>query len=239
MPPSIASAVTWAARAAVELVLPAKCAACGREGDFICPPCRDALPELNRPWCGLCASPGVATPCSACQEWPPPYDRIAAPYLMEGGVRDVVFELKYRGIRALAPDVGELMASHLESSRMAADVIVPVPLHGRRERERGYNQAALLARELGRRTGLAVEPALRRTKDTPPQVAMAGLDRRRANIEGAFECVADVRGRRVLLVDDVVTTGSTMAACAAPLKAAGASKVWGLAFARQPELPTK
>ena len=208
---------------------------CGREGEFICSPCRDALPELNRPWCRRCASPGAATPCSACQEWPPPYDRITAPYLMDGGVRDVVFELKYRGIRALAPDVGELMARHLESARMDADVIVPVPLHGRRERERGYNQAALLARELGRRTGLPVEPALRRTADTPPQVDMVGLDERRANIEGAFECVADVRSRRVLLVDDVVTTGSTMGACAAPLKAAGASKVWGLAFARQPE----
>ena len=235
MSPSIARAVTWAARAAVELVLPARCAACGREGDFICSPCRDALPELNRPYCGLCASPGAGTPCTACQEWPPPYDRIAAPYLMDGGVRDVVFELKYRGIRALAPDVGELMARHLESSRMTPDVIVPVPLHGRRERERGYNQAALLARELGRRAGLPVEPALRRTADTPPQVDMVGLDERRANIEDAFECVADVRGRRLLLVDDVVTTGSTMGACAAPLKAAGASKVWGLAFARQPD----
>ena len=154
---------------------------------------------------------------------------------MDGGVRDIVFDLKYRGIRALAPDIGELLARHLESSRLAADLIVPVPLHGRRERERGYNQAGLLARELGRRTGLPVESMLRRTKNTPPQVDMTGPENRRANIEAAFECVADVRGRRVILVDDVVTTGSTMGACAAPLKAAGASKVWGLAFARQPE----
>ena len=154
---------------------------------------------------------------------------------MDGGVRDIVFDLKYRGIRALAPDMGELLARHLESSRLAADLIVPVPLHRRRERERGYNQAALLAYELGRRTGLPVAAALRRTKDTPPQVAMLGPEKRRANIDGAFECVADVRDRRVLLIDDVVTTGSTMGACAAPLKAAGASNVWGLAFARQPE----
>ena len=233
---TIGKAVAWAARTAVELVLPAKCAVCGREGDFICAGCRATLPKLNRPYCGLCASPGAETPCSSCQEWPPPYDRITAPYLMDGGVRDIVFELKYRDIRALAPDVGELMAHHLESARLSPDVIVPVPLHRRRERERGYNQAMLLARELGKRTGLPVEEALRRTEDTPPQVAMVGLDRRRANIEGAFECVADASGRRVLLVDDVVTTGSTMGACAAPLKTAGASRVWGLAFARQPEL---
>ena len=233
---TIGKAVASAARAAVELVLPAKCAVCGREGDFVCSACEAALPELHRPYCRLCASPGAASPCSSCQAWPPAYDRITAPYLMDGGVRDIVFELKYRDIRALAPDVGELMAEHLESARLAPDLIVPVPLHGRRERERGYNQAMLLAREVSKRTGLPVEEALRRTEDTPPQVSMVGLDKRRANIEGAFECVGDVRGRRVLLVDDVVTTGSTMGACAAPLKAAGASKVWGLAFARQPEL---
>ena len=232
---TIAKAVTRVARAAVELVLPAKCAVCGREGDFVCAACEDALPELSRPYCRLCASPGAASPCSSCQAWPPAYDRIEAPYLMDAGVRDIVFELKYRGIRALAPDMGELMARHLESVRLAADLIVPVPLHRRRERERGYNQAALLARELSRRTGLPVAPALCRTRDTPSQVATVGTEKRRANIEGAFECVADMRGRRVLLMDDVVTTGSTMGACAAPLKAAGASKVWGLAFARQPE----
>ena len=232
---TIGRAVARAARAAVELVLPAKCAVCGREGDFVCAACESALPELHRPYCGLCASPGAGSPCSSCQAWPPAYDRIAAPYLMDGGVRDIVFDLKYRGIRALAPDMGELLARHLESSRLAADLIVPVPLHRRRERERGYNQAALLAYELSRRTGLPVVPALRRTKDTPPQVAMVGPEKRRANIEDAFECVADVRDRRVLLIDDVVTTGSTMGACAAPLKAAGTSKVWGLAFARQPE----
>ena len=232
---TIVKAVTWAARAAIELVLPAKCAVCGREGDFVCPACEDALPELRRPYCRLCANPGAGSPCSSCRAWPPAYDRIEAPYLMDAGVRDVVFDLKYRGIRALAPDMGELLARHMESVRLGADLIVPVPLHRRRERERGYNQAALLARDLSPRTGLPVAPALRRTRDTPPQVATVGPEKRRANIEGAFECVADVRGRRVLLVDDVVTTGSTMGACATPLKAAGASKVLGLAFARQPE----
>ena len=231
----LGKAVAGAARAAVELLFPAKCAVCGREGDFVCAACEAALPALHRPYCRLCASPGAASPCSSCLAWPPAYDRIEAPYLMNGGVRDVVFELKYRGIRALAPDVAELLARHLESARMTADLIVPVPLHGSRERERGYNQAGLLAHELGRRTGLPVESVLRRTKNTPPQVDMTGSENRRANIEGAFECVADVRGRSVLLLDDVVTTGSTMGACAAPLKAAGASKVWGLAFARQPE----
>jgi ComF family protein len=231
--PAIVKTAARAVHALIELVLPARCSVCGREGDFICSTCKSDLPELHRPFCRLCASPGSATPCSACQEWPPAYDRILAPYLMDIGVRRIVFDLKYHGIRALAPDMGRLMAAHIHSELLAVDIIVPVPLHRRRERERGYNQAELLAREIGARTGMPVEDALRRTKDAPPQVSMSGVEERRNNIEGAFECEANVRGRRVLLVDDVVTTGSTMAACTVPLKAAGAAGVWGVAFARQ------
>ena len=125
------------------------------------------------------------------------------------------------------------MARHLDSARLSPDVIAPVPLHGRRERERGYNQSSLLAREVSRRAGIGSAQALRRTRDTPSQTAMS-IEERRRNVDGAFECAGDVRGRRVLLVDDVVTTGATMSACAATLKAAGATRVWGLAFARQP-----
>ena len=111
-------------------------------------------------------------------------------------------------------------------------MIAPVPLHGRRERERGYNQSSLLAREVSRRAGIGLAHALRRTRDTPTQTAMS-IEERRRNVDGAFECAGDVRGQRALLVDDVVTTGATMSACAATLKAAGATKVWGLSFARQ------
>lgn len=231
---AVVRAVSRAARLAVDLVLPARCAVCRREGQFICPGCEAALPGLQRPFCSLCASPGAPSPCPACQEWPPAYDRILAPYLMEGAARDMVFDLKYRNVRALAPDLGRLMARLLESDPLGADVIVPVPLHRRRERERGYNQAELLARQVGARTGMPLgRDVLRRTRDAPPQVSMTDLAERRSNIEGAFRCTADLGGQCVLLVDDVVTTGSTLAACAAPLKAAGAQTVWGLAFARQ------
>jgi ComF family protein len=110
---------------------------------------------------------------------------------------------------------------------------VPVPLHLSRERERGYNQSALLAKELSRLTGIPLATdLLRRTIDTAPQVTMDDYEQRRSNIAGAFECIGDPSGLNVLLVDDVITTGSTMSACAAPLKSQGAARVWGLALAR-------
>ena len=109
-----------------------------------------------------------------------------------------------------------------------------MPLHPRRERGRGYNQAELLARELSKRTGLPLASrAIRRLRNTPPQVSVAGHDQRRRAVQGAFECMSDIGGQRVLLIDDVVTSGSTMSACAAALKAGGARSVWGLALARQ------
>ena len=153
---------------------------------------------------------------------------------MEGVVRDMVHSLKYQNLRASAPDLGRLLAAYLAANPLPADILIPVPLHGRRERERGYNQSELLARELGRRTDMQVETrVLRRTRHAPPQVSLKDQGERRRNIEGAFECMSELNGQRVLLIDDVVTTGATMSACAGALKGAGASSVWGLALARQ------
>lgn len=153
---------------------------------------------------------------------------------MDGAVEQLVYSLKYRNLRAAAPDMGRLLAEYLASNPMPADVLMPVPLHGRRERERGYNQAALLARELSKHTGVPMETrVLRRTRNTPPQVSMKSQEDRRRNMDGAFGCAGNAAGLSVLLIDDVVTTGSTMSACAKALKSAGALSVWGLALARQ------
>ena len=146
----------------------------------------------------------------------------------------MVHGLKYRGLRAGAPDMGRLLAAFFESSPMPADVIIPVPLHRRSLRDRGYNQSELLGIELSKRTGRPMETRLlSRVRSTPPQVSMAGDEERRRNVEGAFDCGSDVGGKRVLLVDDVVTTGSTMSACGAALRQSGAGAVSGLALARQ------
>ncbi len=110
--------------------------------------------------------------------------------------------------------------------------MVPVPLHKRRLRMRGYNQSALLAKEVARRTGLAVaEELIVRTRDTQPQVSLSHEERIR-NVEGSFGCNGGAYGGNFILVDDVVTTGSTLLACATALKASGASSVWGIALAR-------
>jgi ComF family protein len=218
---------------ALDLLFPPSCAACGREGSFLCEACESGLSLLRRPNCALCSGPARGQFCPSCEASPPAYDGLRAPYDFTGPVRDMVHNLKYKYIRASAPDLGRLMAAYLWSESVPGGVLVPVPLHSRRERARGFNQSALLAREVGRLTGIPVaEDMLRRSRNTAPQVSMAGPVERRENIQGAFECIGDVAGLEVLLIDDVVTTGSTMSACAEPLKAAGASSVWGLALAR-------
>ena len=110
--------------------------------------------------------------------------------------------------------------------------MTPVPLHPRRMRGRGYNQSALLADHVSRISGLPVRDLLKRTRDTPPQANLGGRSQRQDNVEGGFTCREDVRGAKVVLVDDVVTSGSTMAACAQALKKRGAASVWGIALAR-------
>ncbi len=171
--------------------------------------------------------------CSRCVPYPLSIDKIRAPYLMEGQVEAAIYALKYRNLRAIAPTLGEFLAKWLESSRVPGGLLVPIPLHWRRHRVRGYNQSELLAKEMGKRIGLPVRTDLLvRTRDSAPQVSLSNPEDRTRNVEGSFQCKADVRGLRIILVDDVVTTGSTMSACALPLKAAGASSVWGVAIAR-------
>ena len=215
-------------------MLPRRCASCGRNGSFLCAPCEASLSLLERPYCLLCARPGVGRLCERCASSQPSFDGVRAVCLFDGAARDLVHRLKYDNFRAVAPDMARLLADLLNPGRMEGVIIAPVPLHPRRERVRGYNQSELLAREVGRETGLAVRPGIvRRVRNTPPQVSIENYEERRSNIEGSFACPAGLDGESVLLIDDVVTTGSTMSACAAALKAAGARSVWGLAFARQ------
>lgn len=116
---------------------------------------------------------------------------------------------------------------------MPGDVLTPVPLHPRRLRSRGYNQSDLLAKILSKKLGLDMDQSLlTRAKNNPPQVS-ASQEKRRENVQGSFRCGGPLDGQAVILVDDVATTGSTLSACAAALKAAGASSVWCLVLARE------
>ncbi|MFH1140968.1 MAG: ComF family protein [Chloroflexota bacterium] len=234
---AVTSGAARLATAAVDILFPKRCVGCDREGAFLCQECLAELPRLEPPYCFLCGQPGrlMMRLCLSCWERPLEIDGIRAPYRMEGAVRQAVHALKYQYVRALAPDMGHLLAEFVASSDLPADVLVPVPLHPRRERNRGYNQSLLLARETGKVVGLPVEDrALRRSRHTPSQAQSASQEERRANVAEAFLAEATLaQGRRVLLVDDVCTTGATLEACAIALKEAGAASVWGLTLARE------
>jgi ComF family protein len=204
----------------------------------VCAGCRAAFRPPRPPLCVRCGAPGTAAPppCRTCAGWLA-LDHARSALLYAGPVRTWVHELKYGGLTALAPLGREplLRALHEGPAHWSDAALVPVPLHPVRERERGFNQAELLAGELARGAGLALLPVLRRVRPTRPQVGLAAADRAR-NVHGAFGTdparVPLLRGRTALLVDDVFTTGSTLEAAAAALRAAGAAQVGAVTLAR-------
>ncbi len=222
-----------AGKAALDFFLPLYCVGCRREGSGICRECLASISQLQA-YCEVCAQPGEVRLCRRCASSPLPINGIRAVYPFEGVIRSAAHAFKYRNYRAIAPELAGLMASRLKSARIPATLLVPVPMHPRRERSRGYNQAALLADELGKLTGIpAAEDVLKRVVDSPPQVQRASRADRMRIAEGTFSAAKSVDDESVLLIDDVVTTGSTMAACANALRAASADSVWGLALARE------
>ena len=150
-------------------------------------------------------------------------------------MRQAIHQLKYKNLRALAESLAELLSDYLVAHPVPGEVLVPVPLHQKRLRERGYNQSALLAEEVGKLNGLSVvDDCLVRERHAPPQVRTSNVEERRGNVAGAFVCHdRRLQGKQVLLIDDVSTSGATLDACAAVLKAAGAASVWGLVLARE------
>ncbi len=233
---SIAADRLW--RAALDVVFPIACLGCDSRGRFICAACADDMPKLDRPFCTVCANPGVSGVCSWCRAHAPSIDAIRSPFLYvpNSPIYKAITMLKYRGMRAIAPEMAELLHSYLSARRSGnPDVIVPVPSHQSRVRQRGYAQAALIAAELGRRMNLPVSAsALERVRNAPSQLETESREGRWANVQAGFESKSRLDGASVLLVDDLVTTGSTASACASALKLAGARRVIGLSVARAP-----
>jgi ComF family protein len=148
-------------------------------------------------------------------------------------IRQAIHEFKYRNLKAIAPSLAGFLHDYLLENPIPGDVLVPVPIHRKRQRERGYNQSSLITRELNRLNGLPIiEGCLTKLINTPPQVRTTSASERRKNIANAFTCINEqLKGRQVILIDDVSTSGATLNTCAGILKASGAASVWGLVLA--------
>jgi ComF family protein len=201
---------------------------------------RGLLDLLYPPRCSVCREPGAERFCAVCRaaivrvEPPlPPSSALAGRACVgdyAGPLREAVIRLKYHDRRGLARDLGTLLAASLEEQQAAwqPDGLVPVPIHFRRRRERGYNQAELLAEALAERCGLPVRDALVRVKDTLPQVGQ-GRAKRWENVRGAFELRSSAgTGRRPVLIDDIQTSGATLEEAARVLRIGGAHAVFAL-----------
>ncbi|MFQ6122191.1 MAG: ComF family protein [Dehalococcoidales bacterium] len=217
-------------------MFPQYCIGCGKEGEFLCYSCCQSLPRISPPLCPKCGRPqpsGIF--CPSCVSWSAKIDGIRSPFRFEGVMRQAIHQLKYQNLRALALPLAKLLQDYLLTNPLPAEVLVPVPLHQKRLRERGYNQSSLLARQLGKLASLpVVDDCLVRQRHTPPQARTSTVEERQSNVADAFTCRDHrLRNKKVLLIDDVSTSGATLDACAAALKAFGATSVWGLVMARE------
>lgn len=199
----------------------------------VCAECLDSPQPLESTYfCTSCHTPfangypldeqGV---CAACREGLRGFDRAASFGFYEGSLRNLIHLFKYSGMKPLARQLGGLLERAVPLDQQF-DAVVPVPLHWRKQWQRGFNQAELLARHVARRRGVPLIDALSRKRSTAVQASLASAGRRR-NVAGAFtiRSAAAVRGKRILLIDDVMTTGATAGACASVLKRAGAQSV--------------
>jgi len=221
---------------ALDLLFPQHCVGCGKEGEFLCCSCRQSLPRITPPLCPRCGRPqpsGIL--CPSCVGWSAKIDGIRSPFRFDGAMREAIHQLKYRNLRALAVPLAKLLQDYLTTDPVPAEVLVPVPLHRKRLRERGYNQSSLLAQQLGKLADLPiVDDCLIRQRHAPPQARTATVEERQSHVTDAFACRDHrLRDKQVLLIDDVSTSGATLDACAAALKAGGATSVWGLVMARE------
>lgn len=205
----------------LDLVFPPRCAGCRVWGTLLCECCRAACRVVsatdNQRLHRQLATTVLASTLGA--------------YRFDGPMRSVIHALKYQRRRRMAPILGQMLAPFVLQQSIAVDLIVPVPLHPARQRERGFNQAALLATELSQHLALPVGTSLVRVRHTAQQT---GLDHRarQANVQDAFAWRGAPPPPHVLLLDDVLTTGATLSAAAAALRTAGAVEVHGLALAR-------
>lgn len=224
----------WANKT-LDLLFPPLCAACNKLGSLLCDDCLAKMPWVKEPICLRCGRSLLhpANACGACWQESFPLQQVRASLFYREPLAGVIHKMKYGGLFALAKPLAQIMAKTWPDWRPAPDTIIPIPLHKRRIRRRGFNQSALLAFRVGRQLNISVnDQALQRIRHTLPQVDLSPAQRL-VNVRGAFTAdVNQVEGKQILLIDDVYTTGATMSAAADALIASGARSVSAYCLAR-------
>jgi len=223
--------VYWSA---LDWLFPPNCGGCGKMGTRWCVRCHASVQKIEPPFCPKCGQKlPRAELCVRCQKAAPSYTALRSWAVFDGKVRNALHQLKYRRNVGLGEMLARPLVELVQSERWIFDLIIPVPLGLARLAERGYNQSSLLARPLSLALNIPHRPQLlTRVKETRSQVGLTAVERR-LNVSGAFVAhPTRVTGQRVLIVDDVTTSGSTLEACAEALFTAGARQVYGLTFAR-------
>lgn len=219
-----------------DLFFPRECIGCGKVGDFICVRCAKKLPRLNPPLCPRCGRPETSgSYCHDCWGNHHNLESVRSVFAFDGLIRDAIHAFKYHNLSAISCALGAFMADYFRKNEMKGDILIPVPLHERRIRERGYNQSELLAREISHILGIPCNGGLvQRIRDNGPQARTTSARQRRKNVENVFGNVSgEVNGIDVIVIDDVCTSGATLVSCAAALKNAGAGQVIGFTLARE------
>lgn len=220
---------------AIDWVYPPRCAGCSTPGVRFCSACYSSVRVIDQlKICPVCGIPQKTTSiCPECATLAPGFTALRSWGLYEGALRKAIHRLKYRSDLGVSEELAKPISILLRDNNWQVDLLTPVPLSRNRLRTRGYNQSALVARWVSLANAIPYEPkAMIRIKDTISQVGLSG-DERRQNVLAAFQSNrANVAGKKILVIDDVTTTGATMHACATALLMAGASQVYGLTLAR-------
>ena len=221
--------LTW-----LDWVYPPLCGGCGVRGTHWCSDCLESTQLISPPVCQNCGqNQRYGGTCKQCRESPPHYSALRSWAAFGGPLRKAIHRLKYKRDITLGQTLARPMVESLGRLNWEIDVVIPVPLGVARQAERGYNQAALLARPIAWNFNWEYNPrALSRTRETRTQVGL-NFEQRRENVAEAFQASpVSISGKQVLVVDDVTTSGATMDACASALKKAGAQQVYGFTLAR-------
>lgn len=219
----------------LNFLFPPVCANCRKVGTLLCAECRAEFSWLAEPLCAACGRPlpEPEAPCAFCAQRPLPLKQVRTAVFFQEPMQSLIHKFKYENNFGLGGVLGDVMVQAWPDWQPPIDCIVPIPLHKKRQQERGYNQSELLARQLAARMRIPLETGcLQRARHTAPQVHLSAQERQQ-NVAGAFTASGgNIVGRHILLIDDVLTTGATLSAAANALYAAGATAVSGYCLAR-------